>query len=111
MLFPLGEAIVKNVQSGSISNIIDAASYAYDKYKDVNKDFIDSPFITNHDMNRSMDSFSDLDSAKQAAAILLTLPETPYDYYGEETGMTGSKPDEQIRQPFIWDNKDLSKKF
>lgn len=107
--FPLADAIVKGIQSGSISSAIDAASYAYDSYKDVNKNFIDSPFITSHDMNRSMDTFQDLESAKQAAALLLTLPGTPYVYYGEETGMTGSKPDEQIRQPFIWDNKDTSK--
>jgi glycosidase len=47
--------------------------------------------------------------AKRAAAILLTLPGTPYIYYGEETGMRGNKPDEQIREPFIWDNKDKKK--
>jgi len=107
--FPVADSIVKNVQGESISNIIIAAGYAYDSYKNVNKDFIDSPFITNHDMNRSMDTFQDLEAAKRAAAILLTLPGTPYVYYGEETGMTGSKPDEQIRQPFIWNNKDTSK--
>lgn len=107
--FPLADAIVKGVQSGSSSSIMGAINYAYESYKAVNKSFVDSPFITNHDMNRSMDTFQDLDPAKQAAAMLITLPGTPYVYYGEETGMTGSKPDEQIRQPFIWENKDLSK--
>jgi glycosidase len=38
-----------------------------------------------------------------AAAILMTLPGTPYVYYGEEIGMKGLKPDEYIREPFIWD--------
>ena len=38
-----------------------------------------------------------------AAGILLTLPGTPYLYYGEEIGMLGMKPDEHIREPFVWD--------
>jgi alpha-amylase len=33
----------------------------------------------------------------------MTLPGTPYVYYGEEIGMKGAKPDEYIREPFIWD--------
>lgn len=56
-----------------------------------------------------MDKLSgDKDKMKIAAVIYLTLPGTPYIYYGEEIGMLGSKPDEKIREPFIWDNKDLS---
>jgi glycosidase len=31
--------------------------------------------------------------AKLAAAIYLTLPGTPFLYYGEELGMLGVKPD------------------
>jgi alpha-amylase len=34
----------------------------------------------------------------------MTLPGTPYIYYGEEIGMKGMKPDEYIREPFIWDH-------
>ena len=33
----------------------------------------------------------------------MTLPGTPYIYYGEEIGMLGVKPDEHIREPFLWD--------
>lgn len=43
-----------------------------------------------------------VDKAKIAAAMLLTLPDTPYIYYGEEIGMLGEKPDERIREPFLW---------
>ena len=41
-----------------------------------------------------------------AANILFTLPGDVYIYYGEELGMTGEKPDEQIREPFLWDAND-----
>jgi len=44
----------------------------------------------------------DVDKAKLAAFILLTSPGTPYIYYGEEIGMTGRKPDENIRRPMQW---------
>jgi glycosidase len=47
----------------------------------------------------------DKDKAKMAAALLLTLPGSPYLYYGEEIGMLGKKPDEQIREPFLWEVK------
>jgi alpha-amylase len=37
-----------------------------------------------------------------AAAMLLTLPGKAFIYYGEELGMTGTKPDERIREPLPW---------
>lgn len=107
--FPLANAIVSDVQTGNMNTLIGSIDNSLDTYKSENSNYKESPFLTNHDMNRVMDVLQDDDAAKQAAAILLTLPGTPYVYYGEETGMTGSKPDEQIRQPFVWDNKDTSK--
>ncbi len=66
-------------------------------------------FLTNHDMARAMNSFSgDTAKAKSAATILLTLPGTPFIYYGEEIGMTGEKPDPQIRTPMQWSPDDLA---
>ncbi|HEX3053218.1 MAG TPA: alpha-amylase family glycosyl hydrolase [Aggregatilineaceae bacterium] len=63
-----------------------------------------SIFLTNHDQNRIMSQFfGDLVKGKLAASILLTSPGVPFIYYGEEIGMTGTKPDEQIRTPMQWD--------
>ncbi|ERI92599.1 alpha amylase, catalytic domain protein [Clostridiales bacterium oral taxon 876 str. F0540] len=107
--FPVAEAIINMAKSGSVGNGSFILDNAYQQYAAVNKNFIDSPFLTNHDQNRVMSQLNDVNKAKNAAAILLTLPGTPYIYYGEETGMTGAKPDEKIREPFIWDNKDNSK--
>jgi glycosidase len=62
-----------------------------------------APFLTNHDQNRAMNVLdSDVSKAKIAITGLLTLPGMPFLYYGEEIGMLGQKPDEQIRTPMQW---------
>ena len=60
-------------------------------------------FLTNHDQTRIMTELGgDVTAAKLAAFILLNAPGTPFMYYGEEIGMTGTKPDERIRTPMRW---------
>lgn len=75
------------------------ASYAGEK------GFSDAIFLTNHDQNRIMSVLNnDMELMKLAADIYLMLPGNPYIYYGEEIGMLGRKPDEDIRFPFKWGN-------
>jgi len=64
-------------------------------------------FLTNHDMPRVVNQLGENkeDKAKAAAGILLTAPGIPFIYYGEEIGMSGSKPDEMIRTPMQWTNE------
>lgn len=74
-------------------------------YNSIDPGYYDAIFLSNHDQNRVMSVLeNDIDKAKVAAAIMLTLPGTPYLYYGEEIGMRGKKPDPKIREPFLWDN-------
>ncbi|MEM1406976.1 MAG: alpha-amylase family glycosyl hydrolase [Bacteroidota bacterium] len=76
-------------------------------FKRYNPDFINATFLSNHDQNRVASMLNnDQDKIKLAASILLTLPGSPYLYYGEELGMLGMKPDEQIREPFLWTSID-----
>ncbi|HEY6089962.1 MAG TPA: alpha-amylase family glycosyl hydrolase [Gemmatimonadaceae bacterium] len=64
-----------------------------------------SPFLTNHDQPRVMTAMAgDRARARVAASAMLMLPGLPFVYYGEEIGMMGSKPDEQIRTPMQWSN-------
>jgi glycosidase len=64
-------------------------------------------FLTNHDQNRVMSQLGgDENKAKVAAAWLLTSPGVPFIYYGEEIGMMGTKPDEDIRRPMQWASDD-----
>jgi alpha-amylase len=62
-----------------------------------------SPFLTNHDQPRVMTVLGgDRARARVAASAMLMLPGLPFVYYGEEIGMSGTKPDEQIRTPMQW---------
>jgi glycosidase len=63
-------------------------------------------FLTNHDQDRVMSVLKDVNKAKLAAVMLLTSPGVPFIYYGEEIGMTGTKPDEDIRRPMQWTGDD-----
>jgi glycosidase len=62
-----------------------------------------SPFLTNHDHVRVMTVLAgDRARARIAASAMLMLPGLPFVYYGEEIGMSGAKPDEQLRTPMQW---------
>jgi glycosidase len=62
-----------------------------------------APFLSNHDQTRVITTLGgDLAKARAAASAMLMLPGTPFVYYGEEIGMIGDKPDEQIRTPMQW---------
>jgi len=81
-----------------------------DFYQAITPSFIDATFSSNHDQPRILNELgSDPAKYKQAIAILLTMPGAPYLYYGEEIGMLGLKPDEHIREPFLWDKKSKDK--
>jgi glycosidase len=45
---------------------------------------------------------NDPNKVKVAASMLLTSPGVPFIYYGEEVGLEGQKPDEDIRRPMQW---------
>jgi alpha-amylase len=69
-------------------------------------DPIDSLFLTNHDQDRVADRLGhNPDKLKLVNRVLMTMPGIAWIYYGEELGMSGVKPDSQIRQPFKWDGE------
>ena len=60
-------------------------------------------FLTNHDQARIASQLREDPAAlRLAAGLLLTGTGTPFVYYGEEIGLTGEKPDEDIRTPLPW---------
>jgi glycosidase len=66
----------------------------------------DSPWATlvdNHDQERVLSQLAGNDaSARLAAQLLFTLPGVPFVYYGEELGLSGLKPDPELRTPMPW---------
>jgi glycosidase len=104
--FDMGGAITKAVNTEQADSLVINHKKIRDFYASINPDYVDATFLTNHDQNRIMSAVNNnVNKAKMAAALLLTLPGSPYLYYGEEIGMQGKKPDQYIREPFIWDTK------
>ena len=62
-------------------------------------------FLTNHDQGpRGQRQIGEPQRLRAAASPAADrAPACPFVYYGEEIGMTGQKPDEQIRTPMRWD--------
>ncbi|MBY0432920.1 MAG: alpha-amylase [Cyclobacteriaceae bacterium] len=103
--FDMGYAITSVVQQGKDTiDLVKRYKDINDYYRSITPDYVDATFLKNHDQNRILSELDDNEQkARVAASILFTLPGTPYIYYGEEIGMKGKKPDEYIREPFIWD--------
>lgn len=108
--FDMGGKIIKAVNEENGSQLVAEHKKIEDFYKTVNPDYVDATFLTNHDQNRVMSSVNgNVDKGKMTVALLLTLPGSPYLYYGEEIGMLGQKPDPNIREPILWDKKESDK--
>lgn len=92
---------------------------AYDDFRYIKPDFVDSPIIDNHDVDRiastgGFNTYNTLEKIGLAARVFLTLPGSPFIYYGDELGMKGVRYegynmpgygtvyDEYRRQPFLW---------
>lgn len=100
--FPLAGSIVSGVRNqdgGGIAAQLAKTLAAYPPGA------TDVPFLTNHDMARVGSEIRPAEGLRSAAAILLTLPGTPFMYYGEEVGMQNGRGggDEFKRTPMPWD--------
>ena len=97
--------IIKATRSGkNASKFVDAMISYQNTYSQKNPDYIDAPFLSNHDQVRVANSLpGDNSKLKLAAGLLLTMSGNPFVYYGEEIGMqsTGQK-DENKRLPMVW---------
>ncbi len=107
--FDVGEYIIKLLKSGGSGKVyVQNLQKIYNAYAKVRENVIDAPFLTNHDQNRLYGMVgAKPERAKMAANMLLTLPGNPIVYYGEEIGMLGAKPDEELRTPMLWGGGDF----
>jgi alpha-amylase len=100
--FDLASATLSALKTGNAQGLVSQMQKVYNLYPHLQY----GTFLSNHDQNRVMNELqNDKNKAKVAAALYLTFPGIPYLYYGEEIGMTGVKPDENIRTPMQWANQ------
>lgn len=96
--FDMAEAMIQSAQRRERENVERAQTL-------VNKTYPPgqfAPFLANHDQNRTRSRMIEEGQAFSAASLELLYPGVPFIYYGEEIGMQGSKPDENIRRPMQW---------
>ena len=104
--FEMAGSILDAVANGRGAGLAARHANLRQQYGEVLPGFVDATFLSNHDQNRVMSVLeNDEDRARVAAALLLTLPGSPFIYYGEEIGMRGMKPDFFIREPMLWQSQ------
>ncbi len=111
--FPLAQStgsIASIVNRGTGEKLAALLTQSETVYGAINPDFINAPFLSNHDTSRiSAHYINDLGKMKFAAGILLTMNGSPFVYYGEEIGMNSSgTKDENKRLPMHWSDVDLA---
>ena len=108
--FPFGNGdgkIVKVLRAAGreseVSTYARALEQADAAYSAKNPDYIDAPFLSNHDVGR-IAGFVNREEAKTklAAAMNLFMSGSSFTYYGEEIGMIGSGNDPSKRAPMYW---------
>mgnify|MGYP002852493857 CR=1 FL=1 len=73
------------------------------RYAQSNPNYIDAPFLTNHDQPRAAGLLSNkTEKLKCAAAMYLLAEGVPFMYYGEEIAMMSGTKDETKRTPMLW---------
>ncbi len=97
--FDLAQAIITSLRTSRADQVASTLSRDYALFPPGQF----AAFLSNHDQNRVMSQLAAKeDKARLAAMLLLTAPGVPFIYYGEEIGMSGKKPDEDIRVPMQW---------
>ena len=103
--FPLYNELVVT-SAGITKDVLSLLNNSRAAYQQVNDQFIDATLIGNHDRARiaSELNFAE-EKIRKAVALQMTLPGTPFIYYGDEIGMRGGhdlQGDPHKREPMDW---------
>ena len=87
----------------TVSTYAPALVKVQDAFGEKNPEFIDAPFLSNHDVGR-IAGFVNRDpmKTKLAGAMNIFMGGSCFIYYGEEIGMIGSGNDPSKRAPMYW---------
>ena len=99
--------ITKVLQGAGNESVVTTFATALEKadkaYRGMNPDYIDAPFLSNHDVGRIAGfAARDENKMKMAAAMNLFMGGSAFIYYGEEIGMPGAGNDPSKRAPMYW---------
>ena len=108
--FPFGDSSGKIVEvlrgagnSAKVTTYATALEKADAAYRGSNPNYIDAPFLSNHDVGRIAGFVSqDENKTKLAGAMNLFMSGSAFIYYGEEIGLVGSGNDPSKRAPMYW---------
>jgi alpha-amylase len=100
--FDLATAMIRSANTGNSRNVQETFNFTKRLFPPRQY----ATFLTNHDIDRVMSQLGrDEAKARVAASMLLTAPGVPFIYYGEELGMVGVDPHENIRTPMQWSSE------
>ena len=102
-----GGKIITTVRNIGNPNMIPsyakALQAAHEAYSESNPNYIDAPFLSNHDMGRIFGFASGEEhKIKLAGAMNVLMSGSCFIYYGEEIAMPGSGNDPSKRAPMFW---------
>ncbi|MBQ9621740.1 MAG: DUF3459 domain-containing protein [Treponema sp.] len=103
--FDMGNRILDMVKSGDDGNnsFANGMQAEYEKLAESNPDYIDAPFLSNHDEPRAAGILrGDYDMCKVAASLYMLTEGVPFMYYGEEIAMRSGTDDPSKRTPMLW---------
>lgn len=108
--YPFGDSggkLITTLRSVDNANIIptyaQALESAHEAYSGKNPNYIDAPFLSNHDVGRIYGFASgEEEKIKMAGAMNILMSGGVFIYYGEEIGMPGSGNDPSKRAPMYW---------
>ena len=89
--------------ASTVASFATALEKADAAYSASNPNYIDAPFLSNHDVGRIAGfAARDVLKMKMAAAMNILMSGSCFIYYGEEIGMPGSGNDPSKRAPMYW---------
>ncbi|WDC84621.1 alpha-amylase family glycosyl hydrolase [Caloramator sp. mosi_1] len=63
--FNMADKIIEAVNTGFSTKLSQRIKHTYDTYKSTYKDYVDAPFLTNHDIDRVMSKLDSVEKIKQ----------------------------------------------
>ncbi|WP_294430233.1 alpha-amylase family glycosyl hydrolase [uncultured Treponema sp.] len=103
--FDMGTRIVDMLKAGEDGNnsFANGLQGEYSRLAQANPNYLDAPFLSNHDQPRAAGLLrGDEDLCKAAASLYILTEGVPFMYYGEEIGMRSGTDDPSKRTPMIW---------